>query len=104
ETTKTQAIQIDTTEPPVRITAPAAGSTITSGNSTLAASPADGQSGIRQLLFYVDGTAIGTSTSAPSQVRWRARKSTNGQHVLTAVAADVAGNSTTSAPVTVTVG
>jgi hypothetical protein len=104
ETTKTQAIQIDTTAPAVSITSPAGGSTITSGNSTIAANATDSQSGIRQVVFYVDGTAIGTSTSAPYQVRWRARKSTNGPHLLTAVATDVAGNSTTSAPVTVTVG
>ena len=104
ETTKTQTIQLDSTAPGVSITAPAGGSTITSGNSTVAANATDSQSGIRQVVFYVDGTAIGTSTSAPYQVRWRARKSTNGSHVLTAVATDVAGNSTTSAPVTVTVG
>jgi peptidoglycan/xylan/chitin deacetylase (PgdA/CDA1 family) len=102
EATKTQAIQIDTTAPVVSITAPAGGSTITSGNLIVAANASDSQSGVRQVVFNVDGTAIGTSTSAPYQVRWRTRKFANGPHVLTAVATDVAGNATTSAPVTVT--
>jgi hypothetical protein len=103
ETTKTQLIQLDTTPPAVSITTPTAGAVITGQNVTVAATASDVGSGTRQVAFFVDGTALGASTNAPYQVRWRARGSGNGQHVLTAVATDLAGNAATSAPVTVTV-
>jgi peptidoglycan/xylan/chitin deacetylase (PgdA/CDA1 family) len=93
----------DTTPPTVSITDPAEGATITAANVTVAANATDAGSGVRQVAFYVDGTALGTDTSAPYRARWRARSSGNGQHVLTAVATDVAGNSATSPAVTVTV-
>jgi len=103
ETTKTQVVQLDTTPPAVSITAPTSGAVITGQNVTVAASASDVGSGTRQVAFFADGTTLGTSTNAPYQVRWRARGSGNGQHVLTAVATDAAGNAATSAPVTVTV-
>jgi peptidoglycan/xylan/chitin deacetylase (PgdA/CDA1 family) len=103
EATKAQAIQIDTIGPAVTITAPTAGAVLTSPNVTITAAASDSGSGMRQVAFFVDNTALGTSSTAPYQIRWRARNSGSGQHVLTAVATDVAGNSTTSAPVTVTV-
>ena len=101
EATKTQAIQVDTTAPAVSITAPAEGSTITSANATIVANPTDAGSGIRQVEFFVDGTAIGTSSSPPYQTRWRTRKWANGPHELTAVATDGVGRLTTSTPVAV---
>lgn len=104
EATKTQAVQVDTTAPAVSITAPVGGSTITSANVTLVASATDVGSGVREVAFYVDGTAIGADASAPYEVRWRTRKWTNGPHALTAVATDVAGRSTTSTPVTINLG
>src|SRR5207248_1507089 len=42
-------------------------------------------------------------TAAPYAVSWDTKSATNASHVLTAVARDAAGNSTTSAAVTVTV-
>jgi peptidoglycan/xylan/chitin deacetylase (PgdA/CDA1 family) len=102
EPTKARLIQIDTTAPVVAITQPPAGATIAARNVKVVAAASDSASGIARVAFYVDGTLIGTSTSAPHQVQWRPRKSSSGQHVLTAVATDIAGNSTTSAPVTVT--
>jgi Bacterial Ig domain len=88
----------------VSITEPVEGAIISAGNVNVVANATDAGSGIRQVEFYVDGAppVIGTDTSAPYRVRWRTRNSGNGQHVLTAVATDVAGNSATSAPVTVT--
>jgi hypothetical protein len=53
--------------------------------------------------FYVDGSLLGTVTGSPWQVPWNTKRSAVGQHTLTAVAADRAGNSQTSPAVTVTV-
>ena len=103
EATKAQTVQIDTTAPAVSITAPIAGAVITAPNVTITATAGDGASGVRQVTFYVDNTALGTTSTSPYQFRWRARNSGSGQHVLTAVATDAAGNSATSAPVPVTV-
>jgi peptidoglycan/xylan/chitin deacetylase (PgdA/CDA1 family) len=102
EGTNSQGIQIDTVAPTVAITSPANGASVT-GNIKVVASPADTNSGVASVVFYVDGSPLGTSTSAPWQIPWNTRKSTKGQHVLSAVATDRAGNTQTSASVTVTV-
>jgi N-acetyl-beta-hexosaminidase len=108
EATKTQLIQIDTVAPAVAITSPVNGGAVTGTikiNAT--ASDSSGGSGVAQVSFYVDGQLIGTATT-PSKgiysVTWNTKKVTNGQHSLTAVAKDVAGNSQTSAGILVTVG
>jgi peptidoglycan/xylan/chitin deacetylase (PgdA/CDA1 family) len=103
EATKSQVVQVDATGPSVSITSPANGSTV-SGNIKVVASASDSQSGVASVAFYVDGSAlIGTVTGSPWQVPWNTKKVTRGQHVLTAVATDRAGNIATSAAVTVTV-
>jgi peptidoglycan/xylan/chitin deacetylase (PgdA/CDA1 family) len=104
EATKTQAIQVDATGPAVSITQPVAGSTITSNRTTIVANASDAQSGIRQVVFRVDGVAIGSTSSAPYQITWRTNKPAAGPHQLTAVATSGAGLTTTSTPVSVTVG
>jgi large repetitive protein len=54
--------------------------------------------------FYVDGSALGSEdTSAPYAASWDTTQVANGSHTLTARARDAAGNTTTSAAVTVTV-
>jgi Bacterial Ig domain len=53
--------------------------------------------------FYVDGVLIGTSRGPSYSVTWNTNKTSNGQHTLTAVAQDVAGNTQTSSGVVVTV-
>jgi len=54
--------------------------------------------------FYLDGTtSLGTDTSSPYSIKWTIAKLAKGTHSLTAVATDAAGNSTTSAAVTVTI-
>jgi hypothetical protein len=59
-------------------------------------------SGVASVAFYLDGTTlIATDTNAPYSVSWITNKVALGTHVLTAVATDVAGNSTVSSPVTV---
>jgi hypothetical protein len=70
---------------------------------SLAATAGDVGSGVAQVAFDTDGARLGTDTTAPYALGWNTRKASFGQHTLTAVATDVAGNSTTSAPVTVTI-
>jgi peptidoglycan/xylan/chitin deacetylase (PgdA/CDA1 family) len=102
EGTKSQRIQVDTVAPTVTITSPANGATV-AGNIKIIAAPADVNSGVASVTFYVDGLRLGTATSAPWQIAWNTKKGTSGQHVLWAVAVDRAGNARTSASVTVTV-
>lgn len=92
----------DTTPPTVAITAPAAGATV-SGIVTLSASAADNV-GVTGVQFFVDGSAIGAEdTTAPYSVSWNSAGVANGSRTLTARARDAAGNTATSAGVTVTV-
>jgi hypothetical protein len=102
EATKSQLIQVDTFAPTVSITAPANGATVT-GNVKITAAPADAQTGVASVAFYVDGVLVGTTTSSPWQLPWNTKKVSSGQHLLTAVATDRAGNRTTSVAVTITV-
>ena len=102
EATKSQLIQVDTFAPTISITSPANGATVT-GNIKIVTTPADAQSGVASVAYYVDGVLVGTLTSSPWQLPWNTKKVSSGQHVLTAVATDRAGNRTTSAAVTVTV-
>jgi hypothetical protein len=92
----------DTTPPTVGITAPANGATV-SGTVTLSASASDNV-GVVGVQFFGDGMALGAEdTTAPYSVSVDTTASPNGPHTLTAVARDAAGNTTTSAPITVTV-
>jgi peptidoglycan/xylan/chitin deacetylase (PgdA/CDA1 family) len=102
EATKTQVVQVESTAPTVSITSPTNGATVT-GNIRVTASASDSQSGVASVAFYVDNTLIGTSNSSPWQVQWNTKRVSAGQHVLTAVATDRAGNRATSAGITVTV-
>jgi hypothetical protein len=102
ESTKSQLIQVDTFAPTVTITSPLSGTTVTA-NVKIVAAPADAQTGVASVAFYVDGTLVGTATGSPWQLPWNTKKSSPGQHVLTTVATDRAGNRATSAAVTVTV-
>jgi hypothetical protein len=99
----TQAIGVDTTAPAVTITAPANGATI-SKKVTITANAADAQSGVASVSFYADGRLLGTDTSAPYSWSWNLAKVSKGQHLLSAVAKDRAGNTSVSPAVTVTVG
>lgn len=110
EQPKAQLIQIDAAAPAVSITAPAGGSSYKRGASvTVSATATDSgtgsgaPAGVAKVAFRVDGTTVATNTSAPYQFTWNTRKNSFGQHALTAVATDGAGNTTTSAPVTVTI-
>lgn len=92
----------DATAPTVVVTAPAAGATV-SGTIDLAAQATDNV-GVASVRFFVDGNPLGAEdTAAPYQASLDTTTLTNGSHSITAVARDAAGNSVTSAAVTVTV-
>jgi hypothetical protein len=87
--------------PSVAITAPAGGANV-SGQVMVAASAA-GASGITSVEFRADGSTIALDTSAPYSTSWATTVVASGSHTLTAVATAGDGQTTTSAPVTVTV-
>jgi hypothetical protein len=92
----------DVIPPTVSISAPAGGATVT-GAVSVAASAADA-GGMAGVQFRLDGALLGAEdTAAPYQVTWDTASAASGGHSLTAVARDVAGNTTTSLVVTVTV-
>jgi hypothetical protein len=93
----------DTTPPTTSITAPTGGSTV-SGTITLVAAASD-NIGVVGVQFKLDGvTNIGSEiTTAPFSTSWNTASVTNGNHTLTSVARDAAGNVATSSSVSVTV-
>jgi hypothetical protein len=92
----------DSTPPTVSITAPAGGSTVT-GTVNITANASDNVA-VAGVQFKVDGVNVGgEDTSAPYSASWDTLPAAAGAHTLTAVARDGATNSTTSAPVSVSV-
>ena len=90
----------DETPPTVALTAPTAGATLT-GTVTLQAAANDDQ-GVAGVQFQMNGTNWGTEdTTAPYSRVWDTSTATPGAYTITAVARDAAGNTGTSAPVTV---
>ena len=93
----------DTTPPTVSLTAPANGATV-SGTAVTVAATASDNVGVAGVQFKLDGANLGAEdTTSPYSVPWNSTTATNGSHTLTAVARDAAGNTTTSAGVSVTV-
>jgi hypothetical protein len=91
----------DTSPPTVAITAPAAGTV--SGPVTVTADASDNNA-VSGVQFKVDGQNLGSEhTASPYSVTWDTRGELNGEHTLTAVARDGAGNQTTSTAVDLTV-
>jgi fibronectin type 3 domain-containing protein len=92
----------DTTPPTVSLSAPSSGATV-SGAVSVSANASDNV-GVASVQFELDGKALGSpSTAAPYTYSWNTTGVGNGTHTLTAIASDVAGNTTTAAAVTVTV-
>jgi hypothetical protein len=81
----------DTTPPTVTITSPLTGATV-SGTITVSANATDDVA-VASVAFQVDGSPIGQPlVSAPYSVSLNTTQLSNGQHTLTAVATDTAGN------------
>ncbi len=93
----------DTTPPSVSITSPGNGQTV-KGTVSVSANASDNV-GVVGVQFLLDNGVNGSaeSTTAPYSVSWNTATVSDGSHTITAIARDAAGNSTTSAPVTVTV-
>jgi hypothetical protein len=90
----------DTTPPTVSITSPAAGATL-SGTVNLTANASDDVA-VASVQFKVDGGNVGALvTSAPYTVSFNTKTLSDGNHTITAVAADTSGNTATSAGVQV---
>jgi hypothetical protein len=94
------SVTVDNVPPSVSITAPAS-SAMVSGTITISASATDNV-GVFGVQFKVDGMYLGAQiTTAPYAIRWNSANVSNGIHMLTAVAQDLAGNTSTSSAVTV---
>ena len=91
----------DTTPPTVSVTSPSNGQTL-SATVKVTASASDNV-GVVGVQFFGDGMPLGEATTAPYSIFVDTTLLSDGPHMITAVARDAAGNSTTSAPVTVTV-
>jgi hypothetical protein len=92
----------DTTPPTVALTTPANNAKV-SGSAVILTATAGDNVGVVGVQFKVNGLNLGTEITAPPyRISWYTLSTPNGTHRLTAVARDAAGNTTTSAPVTVT--
>ena len=88
--------------PAVSLTAPTSDSTFAPGaDITLAASASDSDEIVKKVQFFAGDTLIGTKALAPYQITWKGVAP--GRYSLTARATDLAGLSTTSAPVLIAV-
>jgi LysM repeat protein len=97
KTTSTTSTTSTSGAPSVSIKAPASGATLSgtvwaSGCEALASD----SNGIKQVRFYLDGTALNTEYSAPYNCSFDTRKFADGAHALKAVATDALGVSTTA--------
>ena len=92
----------DTTPPTVALSAPANGATV-SGTMTISANATD-NIGVVGVQFRLNGKTLGAEdTTAPFSLSWDTTGMPPGPYTLNAVARDAAGNTTTSAPIIVTV-
>jgi hypothetical protein len=92
----------DTTPPTVSITEPADGTYVQQSVQVTAAASDD--VGVAGVQFQLDGQNLGDEqTASPYSVPWDTTQAADGQHTLTAVAHDAAGNLSPTASVTVNV-
>jgi len=80
----------DTQAPVIRLLSPGSG-TFVSGNLAITFSATDNV-GVTQVQLLVNGTVVGTSTSAPFTIRWNTNKAAKGSHTLQGRALDARGN------------
>ncbi len=87
--------------PTVAITSPANGDTIAApGNLTVTVAAADADGAVARVQLYVNGSVIATETAAPYQ--FTVQVTTPGNIILTAVATDNLGATSTNATVMIT--
>jgi hypothetical protein len=99
----TASLSPNTAGPSVTITSPTLGAAYLNGNSlTLSAAAASSGASITSVQFFDGTTSLGTVTLAPFTLNFSGLSV--GTHVITAKATDSNGLTTTSAPVTITIG
>ncbi|HXD20688.1 MAG TPA: LamG-like jellyroll fold domain-containing protein [Vicinamibacterales bacterium] len=91
----------DTTPPSAVISSPIAGAQV-SGSVTITANASDNV-GVASVTFLVDGTSIGSDTTAPYGISWNTAAFAAGPHSLQAQARDAVGNVGMSAAVGVSI-
>jgi chitodextrinase len=99
--TVTQPAAADTTAPTAQITSPTAGTTV-SGTVAVNVTATDNV-GVTRVDWFVNGTVVGSSPTAPATFSWNTTTAPNGSNNLQARAYDAAGNSAVSPMVGVTV-
>jgi len=88
--------------PSVSLTSPANGTTLTApATVSIAANASDSDGTIAKVDFYAGGTLLGTDTASPYSFTWS--NVAAGSYVITAVATDNGGATTTSGAVSITV-
>ncbi len=95
--------QPDTTPPSVSISSPAAGTSYTSAQTVPITAQASDDTGVQRVEYYDQGVYKATEETTPYSYSWPITSADNGTHRWTAKACDAAGNSSSSAPVDVTV-
>ncbi len=85
--------EVDYEAPMVNLTSPSNYSTIT-GTITVTAAATDNIA-VEKVVFSVDGSNIGTDTSAPYSVSWDTEGTSAGTYTIEAKAIDTAGNEST---------
>lgn len=93
----------DVVNPTVSVSAPSSGTSVTKGSSVNITASASDNIGVSKVEFYVDGTVVGTDTTAPYSYSWNTSSATVASHSLTARAYDAANNTATSSAVSITV-
>ncbi len=84
----------DTTSPTINILSPVNGTT-TSGVVTITSSSTD-NIGVSSVIYKIDNDVLVVSTSSPFNVLFDTTLYLNGNHSITAIAADAAGNTATT--------
>jgi hypothetical protein len=109
-TTVAATTTADTTNPTAAITSPPSGTW--TGNSLLVYMKATDNVAVKTVALYADGVLAVTTSGTPAvlscsgstcegELRWSSGSLPSGKHLLTAIATDTSGNTTTSAAVTI---
>ncbi|HET9721925.1 MAG TPA: Ig-like domain-containing protein [Candidatus Saccharimonadales bacterium] len=101
-TSASVSVSVDNTAPTISLTAPTDSTTVSGSAVTLSATASD-NIGVVGVQFKLDGANLGAEdTTAPYSLNWDSTTASNGFHSITAVVRDAAGNTVTTAIVTVT--
>jgi hypothetical protein len=92
---------VDNTAPTGAVSSPLSGAVV-SGGVTLGVTASDANP-IASVEYFVDGGSVGSSSGTPYQVAWNSASTGDGSHSISAVITDMAGNSTSTGGVGVTV-